>query len=108
MEQVAGIILKHMKENVLCNDNELGDEYHYIFVCDKFKNERNLLLPKYFAKPHNMLKFNEILNWKNRKTLNNFSRFINIVINSCKLQVKLFNYVFIHLCIPHLSHMRGI
>ena len=32
-----------------CNDNGLGDEYHYIFVCDNYRNERNLLLPKYYA-----------------------------------------------------------
>ena len=83
MKQVAGIILKDMKENV-CYDNELGDEYHYIFVCDNFRNERNLLLLKYYTKRHNMFKFNEILNCKNRKILINFSRFINVVINSCK------------------------
>ena len=75
---------RHERKCNLCNENELGDEYHYIFVCDNFRNERNLLLPKYYTKRHNMLKFNEILNCKNRKTLNNFSRFINIVINSCK------------------------
>ena len=72
---------RHERRCTLCNDNELGDEYHYIFVCDNFKN---LLLPKYYSNCHNMLKFNEILNCKNRKTLNNFSRFINIDINSCK------------------------
>ena len=89
------IDIRHERKCTLCNDNELGDEYHYIFVCDNFNNERNLLLPKYYTKRHNMLKFNVILNCKNRKTLNNFSRFINIVINSCKPSVKLsvlFNY----------------
>ena len=75
---------RHERKCTSCNDNELGDEYHYIFVCDNFRNERNLLLPKYYTKRHNMLKFNEILNCKNRKTLNNFSRFINVVINSFK------------------------
>ena len=74
---------RHERKCNLCNEKELDDEYHYIFVCDNFRNERNLLLPKYYTKRHNMLKFNEILNCKNRKTLNNFSRFINIVINSC-------------------------
>ena len=58
---------RHERNCTLCNDNELGDEYHYIFVCDNFRNERILLLPKYYTKRHNMLKCNEILNCKNRK-----------------------------------------
>ena len=33
-------------ECILCNRNELGDEYRYIFVCDYLRNDRNLLLPK--------------------------------------------------------------
>ena len=53
-----------------CNENELDDEYHYNFVCDYFRNEIDLLLPKYYAKRHNMLKFNEILNHKTRKKNN--------------------------------------
>ena len=53
---------RHERKCTLCNDNALGDEYHYIFVCDNFRNERNLLLPEYYTKRHNMLKFNEILN----------------------------------------------
>ena len=43
-----------------------------------------MLLPKYYAKRHIMLKFNEIFNCKISKTMNNLNRFINIVINSCK------------------------
>ena len=48
----------YLRKCTLCNDNELGDEYHYIFVCDNFRNERKKL-PKYYTKRHNMLKFNE-------------------------------------------------
>ena len=32
---------RHEKNSTLCNENELGDEYYYIFVCDYFRNERD-------------------------------------------------------------------
>ena len=34
---------RHEIKYTLCNDNELGEKYHYVFVCDNFINESNLL-----------------------------------------------------------------
>ena len=30
----------------LCDLNEIGDEFHFLFICSKFTDERNLWLDK--------------------------------------------------------------
>ena len=45
---------------IICNSNEIGDEYHYILVCNFFSSERKKLLPKYCQKNANTAKFNQL------------------------------------------------
>ena len=52
---------RHERKCTRCNENELGDEYQYIFVCEYVRNERDALSMNHYVKRHNMLKFNKIL-----------------------------------------------
>ena len=45
----------------LCNCQKLGDEYHYVLECSSLNDKRKQLLPKYFMKRHNVVKFFEFL-----------------------------------------------
>ena len=42
----------------LCNVNELGDEFHYLFKCTFFNNARAKFLPRNICNNPNVLKFN--------------------------------------------------
>jgi hypothetical protein len=44
----------------LCNCQKLGDEYHYVLECSFLNDKRKQLLPKYFMKRHNVVKFFEL------------------------------------------------
>ena len=68
----------------LCNVNDLGDEFHYLFVCDSFKSDRKIYLQEYFYKKPNTLKMEELFNDHNRNTLINLCKFIRIILNQFK------------------------
>ena len=63
----------------LCDNRDLGDEYHYIMSCPFFSNTRKEHIKnKYFVRP-NTLKFNELMNSKKLSDLNNLCKFIRII-----------------------------
>ena len=59
----------------LCNIKEVGDEFHYLFICTHFKNERKTYLKKYYIVKPNTFKMNKLFNTKNKKTLVMLARF---------------------------------
>ncbi|MCU7800877.1 MAG: reverse transcriptase family protein [gamma proteobacterium symbiont of Lucinoma myriamae] len=65
----------------LCNLNDIGDEFHYLFKCTYFSSERNELLKAYFYKRPNILKFSELLTSNNEACLKRLSKFVNIIMN---------------------------
>jgi hypothetical protein len=38
----------------LCNSNEIGDEFHYMFNCEYFNNEKTKLSPEEISKDRNV------------------------------------------------------
>ena len=68
----------------LCNLKEIGDEYHYLFRCTYFTQERTLYLKKYFSQRPNTLKMNRLFNTRNKKELRNLARFQTIIIETFK------------------------
>lgn len=60
----------------LCDLQEIGDEYHYIFKCKQFMVERKNLLPDYCQKYDNILKLNTLFNSTNVNVLENLAKFI--------------------------------
>lgn len=66
----------------LCNRMDIGDEYHYLFVCEKFCNERNKYLKRYFNTHPNMFKFSQIMNTVNGKELKSLAYFVKIILRN--------------------------
>ena len=64
---------------VLCEKNDIGDEFHYLFVCNHFKSERKNFLMPYFYKRPNIIKFKELLSTENENLLMKLSCFIKII-----------------------------
>ena len=64
---------------VLCEKNDIGDEFHYLFVCNHFKSERKNFLMPYFYKRPNIIKFKELLSTENENLLIKLSCFIKII-----------------------------
>jgi hypothetical protein len=55
---------------------KLGDEYHYVLECSSLNDKRKQLLPKYFMKRHNVVKFFELLSTKKQSLLRKLCIFI--------------------------------
>ena len=69
----------------LCDDDVLGDEYHYIFNCKYFQEERSQLIPKkYLEKYPNFDKFVELFLDDNFETASKLAKF-------CRKIIKTFN-----------------
>ena len=59
-----------------CNCQKLVDEYHYVLECSSLSDKRKQLLPKYFMKRHNVVKFFELLSTKKQSLLRKLCIFI--------------------------------
>ena len=66
----------------LCNVNELGDEFHYLFKCTFFNNARAKFLPRNICNNPNVLKFKELMNKSDLFTLTGIAKFCKIVIKT--------------------------
>ena len=62
-----------------CNINDIGDEFHYLFVCSHFQTQREQYIPKYFYNRPNSIKFEQISNSKDSKILLQLSKFISYI-----------------------------
>ena len=67
-----------------CNLNDIGDEFHYLFICPSFKRQRSELLPEYFIKRPNTLKYKELFNSEDKSVMLKLKRFICILDNTLK------------------------
>jgi hypothetical protein len=63
----------------LCNSPEIADEFHYIFACQYFKNERNKLLPSHLRNQPNTIKMHALFNTNKRKLQCDLIKFIKII-----------------------------
>ena len=65
-----------------CNDQVgffIGNEFHYLFECHAFAQERSIYLHSYFRTRPNTIKINKLFNSDNRKTLVNLSKFASCI-----------------------------
>ena len=68
----------------LCDMKDVGDEYHFLFHCKKFQEQRKKFLKKYYYIRPNTFKMEELFNCTNIKTLRNLARFCKEIILSFK------------------------
>lgn len=65
----------------ICDLDIIGDEFHYLFECPYFKEDRIKYLRKYFYTRPNMHKYKELMQSKKLTILRNLSDFVRIIIN---------------------------
>ena len=62
-----------------CSMNDVGDEFHVLFVCPFFHQQRKDLIPSFYWKRPSALKFQTLFSSNNKYTLNRLAKFINIL-----------------------------
>ena len=67
-----------------CDLIDIGDEYHYLFICPYFLNERNELIPKKFTRRPNVFTFQELMNCEDKKSLLKLKHFVGIINKALK------------------------
>ena len=60
----------------LCDMNELGDEFHYLFICPFLQDKRKDLLPLYYHKNPNVIKYKCLFNTSDKCLLLKLKHFI--------------------------------
>ena len=65
----------------LCEQNDIGDEFHYIFECPSTEIERKQYLRKYFHYRPNALKFHLLFNTNNKRELTQLAIFVKVVMS---------------------------
>lgn len=68
-------IVVHERICTLCSRGSIGDEFHYLFECDAFKDVQKLYIKPYFRKNPNTLKMEQLLQTKSKKNLVKLSLF---------------------------------
>ena len=66
-----------------CTLQDVGDEFHYIFVCPFFDALRKQNLPRYFFDKPNVLKYHKLMSTKKRGLLLKLKHFV------CRLRMEL-------------------
>ena len=61
-------IARELRTCHLCNDNLLGDEFHYLFKCKHFDEDRVKYIEEYFYNIPTTMKFSCLMNNENKDT----------------------------------------
>ena len=64
--------------------NKIGDEFHYLFNCPFFREDRIRYLKRYFYTAPNMYKMTQLFNYVSKKDMLNLAKFICIILNKFK------------------------
>ncbi len=60
----------------LCNSNQLGDEFHFLFTCTRLSNERSKYIPVYYTTRPNVIKFEQLINNESKTVQLKLAKFI--------------------------------
>ena len=63
----------------LCDNSNIGDEYHYLYECPTLCEKRRNYLKKYYRTRPNTIKTNELFINGNKKILNDLAAFAEII-----------------------------
>ena len=62
-----------------CDKKDLGDEYHYMFICDYYEVSRSKLIPKRSYKHPSVFRFCKLMSTKSGNTLMKIAKFARII-----------------------------
>ena len=68
----------------LCEKNDIGDEFHYLFTCTMFKEQRKKYLKKYYYSWPSTFKMEQLFNSKDMKILTNLAYFCREIMSYFK------------------------
>ena len=92
----------------LCNLGEIGDEYHYIFVCkdERIVRERNVNIKQYYRNRPNAMKYQRVMNTKQVGSLRRLARFSGHIMKlfQKKSRVVLTSFV-LHITLLHSLYL---
>ena len=76
-------------EDRKCNlcKNEIGDEYHYLLVCDSLTEHRKQYISRAIIQRPNIMKYESLMNTNNKKLLASISKFIKVIYTVIKESV---------------------
>ena len=77
-------ILRNERFCNLCNKNQIGDEFHYLFQCGFFLEEWKNHIKRYYWKYPNTFKMDELFNSKQKSIFSNLAKFCRIVMIKLK------------------------
>ena len=70
---------RHVNRNerycLLCNEDKIGDEFHFILECKALVDLRKKFIPKYYYNRPNVLKFNQLMSSDKISLLLNVAKF---------------------------------
>ena len=59
---------------------DIGDEYHILLACDKFKEERKAYLDQHYDVRPSVLKYNNLMNTKREIQLKRLGQFVDLLL----------------------------
>ena len=80
-----------------CDMNDVGDEYHVLFVCPCFSQHRSQYIPGFYWKKPSALKFSALFSTGKKKILSNLVKFIGIVNEEFKV-IYIYDFCFVFFC----------
>jgi hypothetical protein len=61
---------RNLRYCLICNTNEIEDEFHFVFKCPAYENLRNIYIKNYYRNRPSMFKFTQLLKSdKNKETI---------------------------------------
>jgi hypothetical protein len=75
-------IPRHERVCHKCSSGDLGDEFHFLFVCPYFTNERKQLLHNYYFIRPNTIKYQQLFASAKKSTLLKLFKFTKLIMNS--------------------------
>lgn len=71
-----GATTYHQRLCLMCEENQIEDEYHFVMVCVYYAELRCLHIPRYYRARPSMQKFVNLMTTENIKLLNKLSTFV--------------------------------
>ena len=65
----------------LCQTQDIGDEFHYLFICEKFTLERTRYIKEYYYKHPNIFKMTQLFESTDFKEMLDLAKFAEVLIN---------------------------
>jgi hypothetical protein len=74
---------RHTRFCDICDEQEIGDEYHFLFKCPTLCDLRRKFLPRYYYTRPNSLKFHSLMGTKNKKLLTRVAKYAHEAFHQC-------------------------